>query len=212
MTDIPPTDPPKIDHALDDPHDPHRFFLLTLAFEASLAVVAAAIGWLFGFNPLATWRWAWVDVAWGMLATLPLVVALWFMDRYPFGPLIRLRQLVRETVVPLFRGMTLWQLAVIALAAGVGEEMLFRGLLQGGVDTLFARWLSPQMAMAAALLAASVLFGLMHMISVTYAVLCFVMGLYLGGVWLATGNLLTPVLVHGLYDLAALAYLLRENK
>ena len=189
-----------------------RFFLLTVGFEAGLATLAFAIGWLVDFNPLATWNWSLSDLGWTLLATLPLLAALWMMDRHPIGPLVQLRQLVQDVVIPLFRGMKLWQLGTIALAAGVGEETLFRGLLQGGVSTLLARWASPSAAVACALGLASLLFGLAHFLSKTYALLCFFMGLYLGAVWLATGNLLVPVVVHGLYDFLALVYLLRVGE
>jgi len=63
------------------------------------------------------------------------------------------------------------------------------------------RWLS--------LLLAAVLFGLLHFITPTYAVLAGLIGLYLGALWLATGNLLTPIVTHGTYDLLALVYLAR---
>jgi membrane protease YdiL (CAAX protease family) len=53
-----------------------------------------------------------------------------------------------------------------------------------------------------------VLFGLLHPITPTYAVLAALMGAYLGGVWLASGNLLVPIVAHALYDFIALAYLL----
>ena len=34
-------------------------------------------------------------------------------------------------------------------------------------------------------------------------------GLYLGWIWLASGNLLTPMVTHGVYDFLALAYLVK---
>jgi membrane protease YdiL (CAAX protease family) len=35
--------------------------------------------------------------------------------------------------------------------------------------------------------------------------------LYLGWLWLASGNLLAPIITHGLYDFLALAYLTRRR-
>ena len=37
-----------------------------------------------------------------------------------------------------------------------------------------------------------------------------VVGIYLGLLWLATGNLLVPIVTHGVYDFAALVWLLRR--
>jgi len=58
-------------------------------------------------------------------------------------------------------------------------------------------------------LIASVLFGLFHPITPTYAALAAAIGLYLGWLWLACGNLLTPIVTHALYDFLALAYLVK---
>jgi membrane protease YdiL (CAAX protease family) len=37
-------------------------------------------------------------------------------------------------------------------------------------------------------------------------------GLYLGAVWLATGNLLVPITSHALYDFLAFVYLVQVRK
>ena len=57
----------------------------------------------------------------------------------------------------------------------------------------------------------SAVFGAAHAITRMYALLCFLMGLYLGGVWMIDSprNLSIPIVVHGLYDFVALIYLVR---
>lgn len=194
---------------------PQRFFLVALAFETGLIGLAVALGAIFGVNPVASLRFSWLDVGWGVVATSPMLAGLWIADRYPIGPLVPLRQLVHDVIVPLFHGTKIWQLAALAVAAGLGEELLFRGFIQAGIDLLLTRWLSPPPALWIALLVTGLLFGLAHFISRTYAILCFAVGIYLGLLWMATGNLLVPVVVHGLYDFVALVYLLgrtpREN-
>ena len=62
------------------------------------------------------------------------------------------------------------------------------------------------------MLAASVLFGLGHMVTPTYAVLAGLIGLYLGALSMVFGNLLQVVVVHSLYDFVALLYLVRRQK
>ena len=111
---------------------------------------------------------------------------------------------VRELVVPLFRDCSLVELAVISLVAGIGEEMLFRGLIQGAAG----RWIESP---AVGLVLASVVFGLAHPLTRAYIVLAGVIGAYLGGLWLATDNLLAPIVAHALYDFLALVYLVRRN-
>jgi membrane protease YdiL (CAAX protease family) len=53
------------------------------------------------------------------------------------------------------------------------------------------------------------LFGALHALTPTYAILATLAGAYLGSVWLITGNLLVVIIAHGFYDFIALVYLLR---
>ena len=105
----------------------------------------------------------------------------------------------------MFRGCRLAELALIAALAGIGEEMLFRGVIQpavaGAIGGPHGVWLG--------LLIAAILFGSLHPITLTYALLAGLIGLYLGWIWLASGNLLTPMVTHGVYDFLALAYLVK---
>ena len=90
----------------------------------------------------------------------------------------RLNAVVDGFLVPLFAGVGWLQLALVSLVAGVGEELFFRGVLQ---PTLIG-WIG----IAAGLIAASVVFGLLHAITPTYALLATAVGAYLG--WLARGQ------------------------
>jgi membrane protease YdiL (CAAX protease family) len=114
-------------------------------------------------------------------------------------------EILNETVVPLFRTCEVWQLAGIAMFAGFGEEMLFRGVIQNSVASLF----EPDFGAVAGLVAASLLFGVLHWLTLTYAILAALIGLYLGGLWIATGNLLVPAVVHAVYDFWVLVYLIK---
>jgi hypothetical protein len=48
----------------------------------------------------------------------------------------------------------------------------------------------------------------LHAVTVTYAVLATAVGAYLGWLALTTGNLLVPMIAHGLYDFVASVYLI----
>jgi membrane protease YdiL (CAAX protease family) len=94
------------------------------------------------------------------------------------------------------------ELALLAALAGVGEELLFRGLLQAGLMRVMPSYL--------ALVCASALFGLAHFATSTYAIVAGLMGLYLGGIFLLQGNLLAPIVTHALYDFVALLLVVRR--
>jgi membrane protease YdiL (CAAX protease family) len=195
---------------LNTPHN--RFFLLAFLFEGGLAVVALVLGRFVGSPPLATVRFEIAAMAetaiaagLGIVASVPMFVGLLAIERWSVAPLQRLRCLVDELLVPLFKPLSVTQLLLVSVAAGVGEEMLFRGWLQAGLADL----LGPPLGLAVALGVASLLFGVCHWLTTAYALLAALVGLYLGWLFVLTGNLLTPIVAHAAYDFLALCYLVR---
>ena len=185
-----------------------HFALMTAAFEGSLALVAVGLAWLLGIgSPLDTFRFDGRQAALGLAATAPPLLLFWACMRCPWRPLRKIAQILDELIVPLFRECRVEQLAIVALLAGLGEETLFRGVVQHGL----AQAIGPGRGTGIALLAAAGLFGLMHSITPTYVVLAALVGLYLGWLWLATGNLLVPITAHAAYDFFALLYLVKKR-
>jgi CAAX protease family protein len=190
--------------------DSARTTQIAVLFEGALAVVALVIGWLvdqwpmIGFSTTADQAPQQVQaIGWGLVATGPLLVALVIMERVPWRPLCQLRELTSEVIMRMFAGASVLQLALVAAAAGVGEELLFRGLVQAGIS----RFLGLSVGIAAA----SVIFGLCHWLNVTYAILAMLAGAYFGAWMVATGNILTPIVAHAAYDFLALVYLIRPE-
>ena len=96
-------------------------------------------------------------------------------------------------------------MVLVSALAGIGEELLFRGVIQDGLNLHFST--------AASLIIASLLFGLAHAVTPAYFIIASLMGLYLGWLYLHTGNLLIPIIVHGLYDWIAIRfYLWNRNR
>ena len=110
-------------------------------------------------------------------------------------------QIAEQRIAPLFAGSGPLALALVALLAGLGEETLFRGVIQPALAAHLPLW--------AALAVTAALFGLAHWITPTYALLAGIVGAYLGGLLLVSGNLLAPIVAHALYDLVALTLLVR---
>ncbi len=115
-----------------------------------------------------------------------------------------LRHFINDFVLPLFVCARWWELAILCGTAGIGEELLFRGLLQ----PIFCGFLGLQLGVVLV----NVLFGLMHPFSIAYLVLASLIGLYLSVLYVATDNLLAPILVHGLYDFVALRWMMLLQK
>lgn len=180
-----------------------RLYITMLLFEAGLGGIALAIGfWLES----PSWRtWDWSARAWGLgaLWTIPPVIVLVIMLYAEWDPLARFRKLLDERVAPIFAALRWWQLLLLAAAAGWGEELLFRGLLQ----PLFCQWLGTWVGIV--LLA--VIFGMAHALSRLYFILTVAMSLYLSWLLEATGNLAVPILVHAFYDAVALLIMNKED-
>lgn len=180
----------------------HRFLGIALAFEFGLGVLAIVLALLFGLRPWLDLDWSPSALLLAVAATVPMTGLIPLVSRARWQWARKLRRLIAEKLLPLFSGLRWWAIALIALAAGIGEELLFRGVVQSGLVGLTGP--------AVALIIASLLFGAAHALTPAYLVLATAIGMYLGGLHLATGNLLVPILVHFLYDWVALVWLLRR--
>jgi membrane protease YdiL (CAAX protease family) len=87
---------------------------------------------------------------------------------------------------------------ILGLAAGIGEELLFRGVLQ--------YQLSESLDSSAALAISSIIFGLLHAVTPLYALLATLASLYFGWLYLMSDNLVVPIATHAFYDFVALMY------
>jgi membrane protease YdiL (CAAX protease family) len=199
MADPAPEDPQTEEPTPADPRQ--TVVLLAIFVEGGLMLIATVLGWLMKQPPLEQFAWDGWAVLLGVAAAVPLVLIFLVMQRWPIGPLGRIRRFSEQVVRPLLAPCSVVDLFGISVLAGLGEEMLFRAVLQGA----FLRWAAPWLAVTAA----SLLFGLLHAVTFTYAVLATLMGAYLGTVWIVTGNLLVVVVTHALYDFLVLLWLLR---
>jgi len=177
--------------------------MFAVFFEGGLAPLALFLGWWLGQNPLSRFTWDPIDALWGALATVPLALLFLLMLRWPIGPLARIKDFCEDEFAPLLAGSSWSDMALIAISAGVGEEMLFRGVLQASL----ANWLG----IGWGLTLASLFFGMLHPISLPYVVVTIGVGFYLGLCFVFTGNLLAVMVTHALYDFALMAYLLKRK-
>jgi hypothetical protein len=173
--------------------DPTRLLPIVALGEGVLLVTALALAWGAGL-PLPAGDPV-TGAAWGVLAAAALgAVNLGFLRVQQSGwPGRALRHVCRVIVRPLFEHVRVWHIIVISVLAGLGEELLFRGVLQPLVGLPLA----------------SIVFGAVHVGGrgfVGYGIWAACIGVLFGLLMVQTGGLLAPIVAHAVYDALALAY------
>jgi membrane protease YdiL (CAAX protease family) len=183
-------------------------FAMAVVVEGGLALIAVAAAWLFHVSLrdlFPTDRASLVSaVARGLLATAPMLIIFWILVNSNWPMLRQLREQVEWLIGEMFPNGSIAQFATVAVLAGVGEELLFRGSLQ----TALSNWTTP----VTGLVITSLLFGLAHALSKLYFFFAVAVGAFLGWMTLRYNDLVAPIIAHGLYDFLALAYLSRRGQ
>ncbi len=180
---------------------PQLHFYLACLVELGLLVVAVILGWFFQVPALADFHWKFSDLLAGLLSSLPLfALFLWILSSLA-KPFVEIRAFMDQVVRPLFHPWPVWQLGVLSLIAGISEEILFRSVIQGG--------LNHRLGPVPAIVVAGLIFGALHRMTRAYAVIATLMGIYLGVLWRLGGNLLLPITTHAIYDFIALVFYLK---
>jgi membrane protease YdiL (CAAX protease family) len=179
---------------------------MAVIVEGGLALVALFFAWLFRVSlrdmfptfgkPLAS------AIVRGVLATLPMLVIFWLLVNSNWPMMRQLQEQVEWLISEMFPNGGIGQFAMVAVLAGVGEELLFRGALQ----TTLGNWTTPVIG----LVITSLLFGAAHALSKLYFLFAVAVGGFLGWMTLKYNDLVAPMVAHGVYDFLALAYLSRR--
>jgi membrane protease YdiL (CAAX protease family) len=175
---------------------PRRILIVALLTQGALVALAWWSSRALDLPP--QWGDPARDTATGVGVALALAVVNYLMlTRAPANWLTSgVREVYHSTIVPLFGRLRPLGVVAIGIAAGVGEEWLFRGVLQPLVG----------------LLASSLLFGAAHVGGsrmLPFGVWAAAMGLIMGGLAAMTGGLIAPMVAHGVYDMLALEYIRR---
>jgi len=112
----------------------------------------------------------------------------------PLSPVRSIRRVYQELLQPLFATAGPLDIVGISVAAGIGEELLFRGALQAEIGVV----------------GASVLFGVAHVggrDTVVFGAWVAMMGLGLGALERVGNGILAPIVAHAVYDAAAISYI-----
>lgn len=180
-------------------------------FEFGLAALALLIGWMVRFDPLQSIERGpdallgnVLDLAIGAALAVPVLAFFVSLDRWAGELMKPIQKVLFETIVPAMVQGGWPGRAVVSLGAGVGEEILFRGLVQDGLSNVWG--------VIPALIFASVLFGVVHWVNITYFIFATGIGLALGLVFLWTDGLVAPIAMHAVYDFLALDRLVKDHE
>lgn len=173
--------------------------------EGSLFAIAFIAGWFLDVRPVGQMYWDWWSFVVGLIATLPMLLlfgALYWID---IAPLRRIRKMLAEMISPLLSRCRWFDLLLLASIAGVCEEVLFRGFLQSWLG----RW-----DLTMAIVVTSIVFGLMHCVTPTYAIVATLIGGYMSGIMFLVDepNLLVPITAHAVYDFIGFLILAAEHR
>ena len=181
----------------------HSFLNTACFFEAALIPLAILLGWIGSINPFSNIFFTETALANGVIGTIPLILIFLAFEQIQAKSVGNIRRLLLETLGPGLLDRHWTDLLILALIAGIAEELLFRGVIQP--------WIEQFWGVTAGLVISNCMFGLVHAVTPLYALLAGLVGIYLG-LSLNYGtekNLLVPIIIHGLYDFLAFFALIR---
>ena len=151
------------------------------------------------YDDLIGLRWpTWRDLAWVIGGFIALFIASAGAG-IVFSQLgIEIAQHQIQQIGAKHPELLLYMVLLSFLVIGPGEELLFRGAIQGTLRRVYAP--------IPGILVASALFSVPHIISVAangafaYLIVVFILGIILGTIYEWTDNLVVPALVHGAYN------------
>jgi membrane protease YdiL (CAAX protease family) len=142
-----------------------------------------------------------ISILLGLAAAVPVGIVVFLMMAGPIARLTWIKRAMSQMLNKLhgpfsssIRSLSAVDIILLSLAAGIGEELFFRGMLQSFVGIWWA----------------AAIFGLLHALTPTYFILATAIGAWFGLLYEYSGNLFVPMLSHAAYDIFAL-YLLRQQ-
>jgi membrane protease YdiL (CAAX protease family) len=223
-----------------------------LGFQVGVLLLGVMIGYFGGLVPQTPWDLTlqttptvtWVGFG-SRVAVLTgvgfaglMMTGLWILSRADFAWLRRIDQILQEVLIPSLRRYRLWQLGVLALIAGVGEELCFRWAIQGviepwiddlvgAMERLWGRpdelkGVVPELrgdglgrawgVFGMASLVSAMLFGLCHAVTRAYWILATGIGFVFSLIAGTGGGLVGAIIAHAVYDFFAFLWLCRSGR
>ena len=119
-----------------------------------------------------------------------------------------LKSIYQRLLIPQLESIPLFGLALMSAGAGIGEETLFRGVLQNWVIEGLGSTALAEYSVVFGVVASSLAFGLAHAITASYFIFAFAAGVVFSVEYLYCG-LPAAAFTHGLYDFIAFILVLQ---
>ena len=166
--------------------------------EGGLAVLAIVIAWFAGISLREMFILEPLHFLVAAVAIVPMLLFCRFVYLLPLKSVEFTSRFLHSVYRDFIRHCSVTQLLFVAVMAGIGEELLFRGVIQ---TTLVQSFGGETRGLIIGIALSSLLFGLVHPINKLYVFLCFVIGIYLGLLFAWTGNnLIVPIIIHTFYN------------
>ena len=188
-------------------------FLSACSLELGLGCLAFALGIVIGPDPrnripsLFDWEGLALGLGIGAVVGGLLAGGMLLVQLIPLEAIRSLNDRSTHQLMQLLRGLSIPQLIAVALTAGVGEELLFRGWLMQFLTGEMAN--CTQQEIFFGILVSSLVFGFAHPMSVSYVIVATLMGVVLGTLYWYYDNLLVPIVAHWIYDAILMVWLTR---
>jgi membrane protease YdiL (CAAX protease family) len=171
-----------------------RLLILTFTVEGIALLSAFLLAQFFDIRIFQLTEEPFRDISIGTIGALP-ILAVFVLSLTKKAKNIPVLGSLRKTLITeirvIFLHMRFNDIFVISILAGIAEEILFRGVIQVKFGIIIA----------------SILFGVMHMVTPAYLIITIFMGFYLGILFQLYGSILVPIQLHFIYDFGALVYL-----
>ena len=194
--------------------DRGSFLNSAVLVQGSLILLSMLLTWGTGINPMKVLDLSWAAFFFGIAATLPMLLLCFFTYRSRQRGLRRIREFLVGTIGPILVQCCWYDLIMLALLAGLSEEILFRGILQPWLfDQLVEfRWFPQPEWLSIGLV--NLIFGMAHLVTPMYGVLAWFIGCYLSFVqqFSPNQNLLSPIVTHAFYDWIMFYVIIRSTK
>lgn len=181
-----------------------RFLWLLYATELALVLCSLLAGFLFYDNYLPyEFNFAPGSIVLGLAAAIPIGLIVYMLSYGPLSRLVWVKRAMTDILdrmyIPFGRSiqsLSAFDIVLISCAAGIGEELFFRGLIQ----SFAGLWIT------------AIIFGLLHALTPAYFIIATAIGVWFGLLYQFSDNLLVPMLAHAAYDIFALLLLRSQFK